>query len=342
MQDGRCEGGRYAPVQVFGIHADQAQVDDLRMADVAQQPPEDPRRVAPARARKRGGEGRNGEAEADHPFVFIEDDGGVFRVDDQPEIVDHQLLHAVGERNSAVEAFVRLVEQFEDAVLVEPHEIFRALRFSEMQLVAAEDEVRKLVEVFLVVFGGVDPELEPVDLLGEAQLLDVMLIIVSIVLLFKSLGLVEAFDQQAFALQVGERQRSAEGVHALLQRPVLDRLEEGFRYGRIVDDVEVAEAGAPLTILRVGGLLDDALDATGHPAVLVCVQADPVAAVRIDEPRLEHLPLVGVQRRDEKRIAFVEPEREFQEFALLAAGECLFYFDHRCFASLRMTVIRPV
>ena len=149
-----------------------------------------------------------------------------------------------------------------------------------------------------------------------------------VVVLLEGGLLVEALDEEALPLQVGEVQRAADRVHALLQRPFLGRLEEGFRHLEIVDGVEPAEAGALLSVLLVRRLLDDGHDAAGDGAVLVREEADEVAAVAVHVVRAEDLLLVHVQGRNEIRVPRIQVQREIQERLLLLLGLYLLDSDH--------------
>ena len=199
-----------------------------------------------------------------------------------------------------------------------------------MQLVAAEDEVGELLQLLhrLRAFGPVQAESDPVHFLLIAQALDVLAVVGRIVVLLEGGLLVEALDEETFPLQVGEVQRAAYRVHALLQRPFLGRLEQGLGHLEVVDGVEPAEAGALLPVLLVRGLLDDGHDAAGDDAVFPSKEADEIAAVAVHVIRTEDLLLVHVKRRNEVRVPRVQVQREIQERLLLLLGLYLLDSDH--------------
>lgn len=79
---------------------------------------------------------------------------------------------------------------------------------------------------------------------------------------------VEALDEHPFAVHVLEAEWSVDLRHASRFSPVGDRLEQCFRDGGIIDEVEPSEAyHLPLPVL-VGASVDDGGDTACHLPVL--------------------------------------------------------------------------
>ena len=142
------------------------------------------------------------DAETDDPVVLVLDDEYVLHVDDQTEVVDHQFLHARRKGNGAVDVLVGMVQDLEESVRILPEEIVGVLRRAEMKFVALHKELAALFERGILFFGRVEPALRPVHFLFVAAGLDVLLIVRRVVLLLKCGRLVEAFDEEAFPLQI--------------------------------------------------------------------------------------------------------------------------------------------
>ena len=110
--------------------------------------------------------------------------------------------------------------------------------------------------------GDVDLELVPVLILGVAHTLHVLRIVGMIVDGGHRADLVEAHDEHALVIQIGESHGAVYGVHALLARPLFDGGEEGVDHLLVVDKVHEAEASAVLIPDAVSGVRNDARDAS--------------------------------------------------------------------------------
>ena len=122
----------------------------------------------------------------------------------------------------------------------------------------------------------------PVDLLFVTAALDQLLIIAVVVLLLEGGQPVEAVDQQALALEVGESERAADGVDPAFPRPVLGGREEGRRDILIVNRIEAGESGAAPAGLFVVRALDDRRYPSGGLSVLFGEEVSGLAGVVVD------------------------------------------------------------
>ena len=107
--------------------------------------------------------------------------------------------------------------------------------------------------------------------------------------------LVEILDEHAFLVEVGDAERTLDGVHSLAASPILDGFQQGKGYVVIVDEFDPAKANAAAFPYLIGFVVDDAgyaahwfsALAVGHEGnYLAVLQARVVLGV---EP-LVHIP----------------------------------------------------
>ena len=248
----------HAAVEPFGVDADEAEVDDIGLLQGFEQSNQGSWSQSAARRTHRVGNGREGQSEADHLVVLIEDGSHISDVDDKLEIVDHHLFHALGERYGAVKQFVGFVEQLEDAVSVFLEEIIGVACRSEMQVVAFHHEFGQLVDLAIVILRDAQSAARPVHLFLIAKILDKGLIIRIVISLLEGGRIVETVNEQSFAFEVGIAQGSHDLVHAFLDGPSLNGFEEFARDFLIFNDIEMGKTHLFLAGLFVGGSLHNA------------------------------------------------------------------------------------
>ena len=305
IEHGAADDRRHAAVQIGRLDRDQSEVDDGRVLDRFEQADQRGGGQLALRLLDSPRDGGEADADADGFILLVEDDGDVLEVDDQLERRDDLRLHALGEGDGAVEVLVALVDDLEEAVAVLLDEVVDVLRFAEVEVIALHDEIRHLLHGAVVVLGRIDLAFRPVDLLLIAQPLDQPAVVLSVVLFLKGGELVEALDEQTLALQIGEAERPADGVHALGDRPFLDRGEELLCDLGAVDRVEAVEAHTLLMTLLVGCFLDDALNTSDDPLAVEGEEVYDLTAIVVGEIGLEHRLFVAVEGWNEVGVILI-------------------------------------
>ena len=203
-----------------------------------------------------------------------------------------------------------------------------------MHFVALHDLVAQLGKALVGLLGGIELVFHPIDFLLVPQMFDELLIVGVVVLLLEGGELLEALDEQAFALEIGKAEGADDFLHAFLFRPCFDGGKEGICHFLIVDAVEPGEADALLLPFFVGGALQDARDSPDDFAVAVCKKVDGFRCFVVVIVALEELHFVRIEGRDEVGIVLIEPEGEVDEFPLLFGCFYFFDFDHILFSPL--------
>ena len=155
-----------------------------------------------------------------------------------------------------------------------------------------------------------------------------------VVLLFEGGKLLEAFNEQTFALEVGKAEGTDDFLHALFFRPMFDGGKEGGSDFLVVDAVEAGESDALLLPFLVGGALQNARDAPDDFAFSVCKEIDGFRRLVVVIVAFEELHLVRIEGRDEVGIVLIEHEGKIDERALFFKRFDFSYFDHILFHPL--------
>ena len=104
-------------------------------------------------------------------------------------------------------------------------------------------------------------------------------IVVVVVYRLHGVELVEAHDEHALGVEVGEAQGAYDRRHALGASPVFGSLEEGFGNFEVVDKIDPSKAEVLLAKLLVGSFVDDGGDTARYLPVLVGEEVGSLAEV---------------------------------------------------------------
>ena len=105
----------------------------------------------------------------------------------------------------------------------------------------------------------------PVDILLKSHAFHLLGIVGIVVDCSHGAEAVEALDEHAFVVHVGEAQRSYNLVHALLLAPLYDGVEESVDNLVVIDKLHETEAEVLLAVAFVYLVVDDTGDAShGH------------------------------------------------------------------------------
>lgn len=262
------------------------------------------------------GQAGHGQHEGDHFVLVVDHDLDQVLVDEAEVFLDEIAHLLVGQRHGTVDLLKGLVdddENFLDAV----HDILLFFEMEELEAAALLDPFGQAQQFFREsrhVLGHSATELDVVDLLGEAQVLDQFLVIGIIVVAGDGRLLVVALDQHALRVEVAEAVGPGDCLHAQFPRPPFDRPEQGRGDLGVVGGIEPAEAQVLGVVFLVGDAAVDGGDTAGGLAVPEG-QEKPGIGILIGRVLLlvEDLHIVVDQLRNPVWIALVHRERELDE-----------------------------
>ena len=258
------EQGVHALALIFGQHSHEQEVDDLgalQINGLQQVPPSEGEEFALGLlqcVRERSHAHAHG-----HRFAL-----GRFDHREQAEIEELQVLVGIFVDLCAVdlteteEGRIGFVHHVEDAIEVAPFaDLLHALEFAHTEVEAlAHDfchtEVLRLVG-FVAVFRHKDLAFHPVDFVGVAVVLKMLRIVGEIVDRRHGRELVEAINEHALRVEIGETERSHEFGAVMFARPVFGLAQQGTAHFQIVDEINPAEASRLFVPRAVGLVVDD-------------------------------------------------------------------------------------
>ena len=144
---------------------------------------------------------------------------------------------------------------------------------------------------------------------------------------------VEALDQHALVVHVGEAQRTVDPGHASLPGPLLDRAKQQAGHLGVVDEVHPPKTGVGVAPSLYVFAVDDAGNAADDLSV---PEGEPVFGLAVLEGGIlvgpQRMDLVEDQRRHPVRMVLIQGERESDELLQVRAGrnfldEYLHVFD---------------
>ena len=194
---------------------------------------------------------------------------GRFDHGEQAEIEELQVLVGILVDLCAVdlaeteEGGIGFVHHVEDAIEVTPFaNLLHALELAHTEVEALTHDLRhteilRLVG-FVSVFGHKNFAFHPVDLVGVAVVLEVLRIVGKVVDRRHGRELVEAVDEHALRVEVGEAERPHQLRAAVLARPVFGLTQQGAAHFQIVDEIDPSEARRLFVPRAVGLVVDDA------------------------------------------------------------------------------------
>ena len=309
-------------VAIFRGDGDEEQVEGvvdperLEHADPAQ------REQPPVGLLERVGHGRRGHAEGHQVVLGVGHEAGQLRVDEGDELLGVALDLRVVQQHRAVQVGVGLVDQHEhllDQRLVVP----AGLDLDDVQVGELHHPLGQLVQARagMLVVGDLDQVLHPVHVLVVAQALQVVYVIGVIIIGNEHALAVEALDQHALPVQVGEAQRPVHRVAALLPGVVLHRLEQGRGHLRVVDEVHLRKPHAVGVPLFVGPVAQYRPDAAHDLPVPIGQEGLGLAVLEGRVLlRVPVVQVVRVHRRDELRHVLVQHVHVVHELPALGLG----------------------
>ena len=162
---------------------------------------------------------------------------------------------------------------------------------------------------------------DPVGVLAEAHLGQIVVIIRVIVDQRHGAQLVVALDEHALGVEIREAQRAHDRLHLELAAEFVDLVHQGLGDLLVLDEVVPAEADLLVVPLLVGLVVDDGGHAAGQLAILVGQIELRVAELLCSTFLLvQRVHLVEHEGRDIIRVVTVQFLREIDELLELGTG----------------------
>ena len=160
----------------------------------------------------------------------------------------------------------------------------------------------------------------------SAKLLHVLRIVGVIVDRGHGAELVEAHDEHALGIEVGEAKRANHGGHALALAPSLNGVEESLCHLYVIHEIYPAKAHVFLAELLVGAIVDDGGHATGELAILISHEILRLAEVKGDVlVTAESVHVIKKQSRGIIGVALVKIVMEIYKLGKILL--CLYPFN---------------
>ena len=187
------------------------------------------------------------------------------------------LLLTLGHRLIVVELLIGRVEHIEVAIAIASLQFAHALNLHGVELVAPSDDIHDAAHALGSLGRRGNLELDPILLLDKAVAL-VVRDVVGMSIEARHRGVVvEALEEQALMVEVGEAQRAIQALHAVSSAPVGNGVEQRAEDLVVVDTLEPTKAALLDIPGLVGAMVDDTHDAT-HDLVVAIGHIDDVVA----------------------------------------------------------------
>ena len=169
--------------------------------------------------------------------------------------------------------------------------------------------------------GNGDDVLDPVGVLGEAHLVQIIVIIRMVVDQRHGAQLVVALDEHALGVEIRKAQRAHDRLHPELAAELVDLVHQGLGHLLVLDEVIPAEAHLLVVPLLVGLAVDDGGHAADQLAVLVGkIQLGIAELLRGALLLVQRIHLVEDEGRDIIRVVTIQFLREIDELLELGTG----------------------
>lgn len=245
-------------VLVFGADGDEHEIDDVVVGfEGAEDVEPSGREEASAAGAEGFAEGGEGDSDTDEGVVFVNNDADAVGAEDGEVFSDVVFDLAVGEGGVAVEVVVGSVDEVEEGFAVLVLEAGDGFVSEAAEVVFPADDFGD-AEVFVGDFVGDGHFVfDPVDVFGVTPALHVSGVVGVVVDCGHSAHFVEAVDEHALVVHVGESHRADHLGHAFGASPGFGGVHQGVVDFGDVDEVDGGEAGFFFSGAFVDLVVDD-------------------------------------------------------------------------------------